>query len=424
MVIYDPAFKAIGKKYDPAFKPIGMQRKNEKTPEEINIAARVPPPTKMIGGIPTEEYELPAGQSQDVVERFIEGFGQHPTNEKGGFVGDIADFIGREGLPTAAATWAGIATRDPAIVGLAAAEARALQKAIAKGLGVKSPETAGQIAADIAKTGTFQAAGEKVLGTISAAAKPIYAKIRPGLISLGQQLMRLGPNIRSEISKAVLEDLSLLSRAKTVKDASVQFGETIKKAGMKYGPEATQSVTGNVALGNDAKLKLMNEAIKKAEKGVLDAQEALVAREQVDELLRMSKMGSPEMRAMKRVLTIALNKLDDYIEPLVPGYAQARRDYFEALVANEFRSIFPKTKRGDPDFIRVAAAAAASKLSPFLSPAFSPAVVGGGIRTAAQVEKVAPKVAQTAVKAAIQTQADTEIPSLMDIKKQYGRQAR
>lgn len=354
-----------------------------------------------------EEPKIPT-----LKERFVSGLGQKEIPQPEGFeMGDIAEFAGREGLPAVGAV-AGAMTPMPGGAALGAAGGRALQKGIAKAIGTKEEETALEAVGDILLTGVIQGTLDKAFKLASPVISKVGGAVKAGAVKVGAQLLRAGPGIKETTGKTVLNDLGLIFRAPSVEQAGGKFAETINKAGVKTGPEATKALTGKLILGQEAKLNLLNESLDELAQGTLTTQKAIVAREQTSKLLQTAKFGDPNFASEKRELTLAIKELDDFLEPKIPGYAEVRKGYREAKIAEEFKTLLPRNKNLSPNVLRSMVGAAGLAAAPWTplavgaALAVSPAVAGLGIGTLKLAEMagkgiVKTKIPEVAVRAGV-----------------------
>lgn len=330
-------------------------------------------------------------------------------------------FLAEEGLPAALGYAGGMTGGIPgALVGGVAG--RAIQRGVQA---IREPlveQPPGEVLLDVAKAGGLQALTRGAEVGLTAVGK----KLAPGAIKLGAQLLRAGPGIKEKTGQAALSDLGLLSRAMSVKEAGNLFEKTISAAGIKTGPQALKKVTGKLIVGQEKKLAILDDSMRALDAGFLPTQEAIVAREQASKLLQAAKFGDPAMASEKRELVLMIERLDDFLEPRVKGYASARKAYREAKVAEEFSSLLPLNKNLSPNVLRTIAAVAAAGTGAYagepgialIAPlAVSPAVAGVAIRAAAGVSRAGAMALQTRLP---QAAARLGVPSLAD----YYSQAR
>ncbi len=328
-----------------------------------------------------------------LVDRFKMGLGQQPYYRPGEWdIGDPVQFVGENILP-AAAGMVGM-KGGPITAAAAAAAGRMAQKVIAQRLGVGRRETALEAAEDATLTGVGQAAAGSLLATGGTIASQY---VRPAASRIGAQLLRAGPAIPEKYGQAALQDVSLLSRAPTREAAGQLYERTITAAGLRspaaVRAEAGQLIQSSSGHGDFDASHLVNSVYRKliTNDPSLTPQEALNAAQAARYLKDQARYGNPNELANLVNINRAKTAIDDWLEPRVPGYREARQAYREAKTAEQFDSWLPLNKNMSPNALRVwgsvGAATTAAGLSgsplPLLAPlAISPKLAGLGIRAA------------------------------------------
>ena len=243
-----------------------------------------------------------------------------------------------------------------------------------------TPTTFTESGSRIAKAFGRGAAGEAVGRGVFKGAGMAWGAASPTVKTATSQVMRGLAGIPQRTAQEVLDNPEILSKALPVKEAGELFGKVIEQSGLKYGPEAVEQITGETISSGGAINKIINETFKKikslegyntikgkrvyledmpenAEFVKQLAQEASAARYGLSQMLRAAKFGDPKLKASERVLSQKLETLDDWLEPRIPGFAEARHDYHLAKIKEEFNSLFPRNKNLSPDALRMMLAA-------------------------------------------------------------------
>ena len=309
-------------------------------------------------------------------ERFSAGFSGKEISQPQGFdMGDIAQFVGENALPTAGAMIGGLAGPGGAIAGAMAG--KAMQKGVTQTIGAFKPgfapkESVIKTIADVGITGALEGAGQGAM----ALGKAIMPTIKTAI----SQVMHGMAGIPQKTAKKVLDNPDILKNAVSVDEAGKIFESTIKNAGMEYGPKAVEKVTGDIMVSDSTTRKLLNDTLKRIKQlegynkingkrvyledmpenaqAVKDlTQQALAARYELSKMLKAAKWGDPKLRAEEANILEKMNGLDDWLENRVPGFSNAREIYSFAKIKDEFNSLFPRKKNLSADAVRMMLAA-------------------------------------------------------------------
>jgi hypothetical protein len=231
--------------------------------------------------------------------------------------------------------------------------------------------------------------------------------IKPTAIKTGAQLMKTTAGIPERTGEAVLADPSRLRRAPSMEQAGAKYQSAMQATGLEQGPEAAMKLMGKSALSQEGATSFAYDAIEKLGKGELSYQEALVARDQLKNILKMPKWNNPNIAQNERFLVQMQKKLDDYLEPYFQeageSFAGARGAYREAKIAEDFSSLMPTNVNKTASVLRGAGAiglggaAGMGYIDPttavMAAGAASPYVLGKGIAYGLPAAGLASKVA-------------------------------
>lgn len=353
---------------------------------------------------PEEAGHKPAysGPAPSGLERFAAGFGQRDIQQPPGFdAGDILEFVGREGLPTVggivggaggAVGGFGVGAIPGAAIGAAAG--RSAQKAIGQAINFFKPgfakqETPRELISDVGVTGATQGIFEGLAtgGRIAAQA------LRPGAIRAGAQALKTTTGVMEDIGKQALNDPGILFRAKSLQEAGKAIEEVTNRAGVKTNTAGLKEAFGKrfFKSGDEFLDDIGNKIDEKLVDKSLTLQEAVSARQAINRALMAPKYQSPINAMNKAEALDMLGQLDDFIEPKIPGYSEARKGYREAIVKDSFNSLLPQNANKTASVLRGTLALGGAEYgrrtdSPAIQAAslamFSPLLVGGGIRAA------------------------------------------
>ncbi len=295
-----------------------------------------------------------------------------------------------------------------------------------------TPATVLQSGGRIAKAFGRGALGEFLARGVFKGAAAIGRKSIP----TGAQLMKISAGINEQTGKRVLADPRILSRALPIKEAGEKYGQVLEAAGLRQGPEVAMEFMGKSALTQEGAAGFAFDAIKKIKTGELTYQEALIARDQLKEILKMPKWQNPAVAANERFLISMRNQLDAYLEPYFQeaggSFARARKDYSEAMMKKEFSSWLPTNANKTASVLRgtLALGAAGAGAGGYISPEqaaagialTSPRIFGYGIRAAAS--PITKKTVELGVRAITQTGAGQLLPSSTQelLRKRYEAQ--
>ena len=324
------------------------------------------------------------------------------------------DFIRQEGLPIALGALGALGggmsppgNIPGAIAGAAAGgmAGRAIQRA---GEALLNPDIQVdplEVSADVATSGVAQGAGE----LLGAGGSSLGRIVAPWMKKVGAQLLRVGPGIPEQAGRAVLSDPGILSRAKSVTEAGMEYGAAT--SGLKSGAEASRAAFGKSYLSPEKAADAFDDIAKALKAKTLDLQTALTLRQTT---MKAISETPRKLSGLKRILADNIDALDDYLEPRIPGWAAVRRGYREAKIAEEFSSLLPLNKNLSPNVLRTLSAlgaagagAAVGHPSALLAPvAISPLAAGLAIRGAAFGGTIAIPFAKLGTRAGTQSLAD------------------
>lgn len=262
------------------------------------------------------------------------------------------------------------------------------------------------------------------------------------MIPAGAQFMKVTAGIPEDVGARVLREPSMLRTAPTVEQAGKQFSDVIEQSGNVYAAKATKKATGKLLLGEQAKIDLLNDSITKIDQVTgfehlpenapfIEnlTQQALAARYQIGKMLRASKWNDPKLAAERVELKQAEKIIDNWLEPRVPGYSEAVKNYAKAKSVEEFSSWFPrninKTAAGLRGLLAVGSAGAG--LGGYVDPTTaaagiavtSPRLLGYGLR--AGLNPVTREGAKLGVRLGTQSLAGQIFPSSTteDLRRRY-----
>lgn len=368
---------------------------------------------------PWSKYQAQQPQSQDpetpsLKERFLAGFGQKDIPQPSGFdVGDVAEFVGREGLPAIGGTLGAVG--GPAGSALGAAAGRAAQRGIGQGINLFSPgfapqSTPGQVLGDVGLTGATQGLFEAATPVVSGIAKRIGSGIKDAAVGLGSQVMRATAAIPEKYGRAALSNPSLLSNAPSKQAASEAYQAFERYTGLKGLRDASAARGQLITRPGDAE-GIVNSAYAKIASGeALPAQEAYEASQAARFLKDQARFGDPNQLANLSNINRAKGAIDDFLEGLYPEYKSLRQDTFAQKTAEQFSSALPLNKNQSVNQLRgfttiggaVAGTAATGSPLPLLAiPATSPAFYGAAIRGGYRAGQAASAIGQTGIPEAL-----------------------
>jgi hypothetical protein len=222
--------------------------------------------------------------------------------------------------------------------------------------------------AGVPETTQGQAAG-KAISSAYESAKPGFKK---ALSQVGQMLTGKSANkVRQVIEDPAAILPESLGGAKTVEDASAQYGQALDKSGLEkklYGPFSE----GKSEADKDANLIY---AKWKSGKDITP-QEAFNAKRATDKLWPavVKERNAEDIREMSQFKT----GMDDILSSQAGQFQKASKDYSRARLGSDFTQLLPRTKTGDISTVK-------SFLLPMVEPrklpfmlASSPAVLGAG----------------------------------------------
>lgn len=341
-------------------------------------------------GIPTEPQP-------SISERFMAGLGQRDIAQPQGLEsGDIAEFVGREGLPVIG-SMAGTAFGPGGMAG-GAALGRTVQKGIASYLGERREETPIQAISDVATTGALQGlfgVGEKAVGIG-------YQALKPGAQKLASSMLRVGPGIPEKYGEAAIKDLSLLGRAPEQESVTRLYDEFHSLSGTKSRKEVLES-SSNVFDSIARAKRDVNSAFQKIREKTLTMQDAVNASQAARFIKDTARTGNEQALVIFEKAAKLKPVFDEFIETSFPQWKQARTAAYEKKVAEQFKSILPLNKNLSPNVLRTytaGTAAAAGAITgnygalgiPFL---ISPYSAGLAIRGASGMAKMAGAIGRT-----------------------------
>ena len=336
----------------------------------------------------------------------ILGPNPEPSNEMSGIkkmANNVANWLPMAGgviggaipLAIAPATGGVSLGAESAAVGLGTA-AGVLGKNIIKGvIGEKSDspiQSTKKAVTEGVMAGGFNIIGGKIIPALAKSAKPMAA-----------QLIKAFEGVDEKTAIRVIKDPDILGRALPMQEAEQKFGEFIQGTGFKYGPEAVESVTGDMQLSPQKALDLTNGIFKKIEqvKGLEKfpenadfikntIQEALAARTELSD--DITRAFTANLKTKGRFLMGKLDRLDDYLETQIPGYENARIMYSEAKAKEAFSPMLATNKNGSVSVLRSLGAIAQTAYDPVrgipMMAASSPYVGGKIIQAYGKLSKL------------------------------------
>jgi hypothetical protein len=336
-------------------------------------------------------------------ERYNAGFAQKDIPQPAGFdIGDVAEFVGREGPPivggilggmagatagTAAAPGVGTVAGAAKGIFAGAAMGRALQNATAQAINTQAPGFAPQ------RTALEEVADPVIAGAGQALVPAAGAALR-GLkepaIKVGAQGMRALAGIPEKAGRAVLKDPSILLRAKPVEEAGEAYAKSV--GGLKSGAEAARATLGRSHYSGEAIANKFDDFADQIAKETIDTQTALALRQRTMKAVEDLPFNQRDLRG---VLSSNIRALDDLLEKRLPEWGGARAGYRESKIAEEFSSLLPLNKNLSPNVLRTTAAIAGgvkgiAEGKPWMAlglPMISPAVYGTALKGAAYAGK-------------------------------------
>lgn len=411
---------------------------------DISTVSAITAPASKIGD--TKPLSELVGEKQKtsigLVESFKMGYAQKelPKVHTGGET--AAHAIGEYMMPTIGAmatapaavpaTLFGTPVSGVAVGAAGAAAGRAVQKATAKVLAPEysSDESYLQAVTDVAGQAAGQALGAKVADRLTAATEAVAKHIPDAVKEIpntvakkfqatGAQMLKVLAGVKEQVGKQVLKDISILNTAPSMEVAKETFKQGMQSVGLKTGPEATYAVTGKLGLGQQQAFDFASDAFAKMQAGNLTPQEAIVAREQLSDVLSMPKFQNPDRAKLERVLIQMKDHFDDYLEPIFnakgASYEAMRQDYHKAMVKKAFSSLLPQNQNAGASVLRGLGGASVAeygreKGNPILGVAgiavMSPYVLGKAIQGVDLIGKGVKALQEPAIKAAYSAMAD------------------
>jgi len=247
-----------------------------------------------------------------------------------------------------------------------------------------APTTFGESLGRTGRAFATGAGGEAAARVIGRGAEKF---IKPTAIKTGAQAMKIGAGIDERSGIKALSDPSRLRRAPSMEQAGEGYERAMTATGLEQGPEAAMKLMGKSALSQEGASGFAYDAIQKLAEGKLSYQEALVARDQLKNILKMPKWQNPSIAQNERFLVQMQKQLDDYLEPYFQeageSFAQARKGYAEASLGKEFSSLLPTNANKTASVLRGASLVGAGYVDPETAVGgallMSPYVLGKGI---------------------------------------------
>src|SRR3990167_1481183 len=282
------------------------------------------------------------------------------------------------------------------------------------------------------------ALGEGLGRGVFAGAARVGKAIAPTAIKTGAQVMKMSAGIPEPTGQAVLSDLGRLGRAPSLKEAGAKYADAMAATGLRQGPEAAMETMGKSALSQEGATNFAYDAIQKLNSGQLTYQEALVARDQLKNILKMPKWQNPSIAQNEMFLVKMQKQLDDYLEPYFnaagESFKQARGGYREAKIAQDFSSWLPTNANKTASVLRGGYAATigglgyGGQIDPETAAlglaVASPRMIGYGIRGAAVAGPVVREAAKFGTRLGTQAISGRLLPSSTEelMRKHYEAQ--
>lgn len=249
-------------------------------------------------------------------------------------------------LSAAASTVAGMLRKTPVAGAITAGAASAGTEALRQGVQAYSgepyqPYTPAERIQLVGRAGIEGALGESIARGIGVGAKPLMG----GFVKPASQIMKVGAGVDERVGQRVLGEPGRLSRALPQEEAGQIYGEALENVGLKQGPRATMELMGEAALGEKEATKFAYDALRKLKTNDLTYQEALVARDQIKNLIKRPKFMNPDAAQSERFLIEMQQDLDNYLEPYFQlggkSFEEARDIYSVAKDKQAFSSWLP-----------------------------------------------------------------------------------
>lgn len=254
------------------------------------------------------------------------------------------------------------------------------------------------------------AGGEGIARGIFAGAAKVGKATKPRAVATGAQLMKVSAGVSEPTGRAILSQPSRLGAAPSMEQAGEQYARAMEATGLSQGPEAAMQLMGKSALSQESAAGFAYDAIQKLNKGELTYQEALVARDQLKNILKMPKWQNPNVAQSERFLIQMQKQLDNYLEPYFQeageSFAAARGGYREAAMAKEFEPWLPVNANRGASVLRGMVATGAAGVGAYgggpedvatglgVAALMSPRMLGYGIRAGAAAAPVAREAAK------------------------------
>lgn len=289
----------------------------------------------------------------------------------------------------------------PVIGGAAGAGAgRSLQNLAQSAAGTVSPGSAAVKTTGEQITEPLAAAGSQaVFGGLAG------ALTGPSAVRAGAQALRIGPGMKEDVGAAALSRTKEIFNSKSLKAAGKGIEEAVAGGGLKSGIEGLKKSFGKRLFPNDVDDEILETVMTQIEHlGALTKQElaalpqkALSARQMITNAIQAPKYTNPKAAMNSRELWKTVKQIDDYLSPIIPKYAQAAKNYRDAIVKEAFSSLFPQNLNKTASNLKSLGAAAAGgagwyqyrqgdqkgvAASLLALSAFSPLMVGMGLRGA------------------------------------------
>lgn len=314
-----------------------------------------------------------------------------PAQEPQGFLSKADNFIRQEGLPIAGGILGGMAgfASPPgnipgAIAGATAGgmAGRGIQRALNAYQNPNVQVNPLEVAGDVATSGLSQGAGEAFgHGTMNVLGR-IGQRILPGAQKAGAQFMRVQAGIPEREGLAVLKDPAMFDRMLPKQEAGQLFEAATP--GLKSGADAQRAAFGKSYLSPERAADEFDNIAADLAAGKIDPQKAFSLRQATMEAISDIPHNQGKL---KRLLAQNIEALDDFLEPIVPGWKGARQAYRESNIGEQFSSLYPLNKNQSPNALR---SVLATKEAMYTAAAGVAAAASGGNPWALGAAAVAP----------------------------------
>lgn len=327
----------------------------------------------------------------------------------------LGQVVGRYALPVAGGMAATALTGGGALPAIAAsalgsAGGEAYGQLASRVLGGNAPQTPKEAVSGIAQQAGAGAAGEGV-GQLGGAA--VNALKAPAARYISSET-----GVKLPLVQRALKNIGEVFSAPAVKDAGEGINAIASTAGIKTGNEgyaaATASLLGKKASTDEFSTSTTLKMAKLARTNLdnMSPQEMYSTAEGLRKAMAAPKYQDPHgpLAQNFRLYTQTLKNLEDKLEKVIPGYADARMKYAQALSKEAFSFFGPLNKQGTPSVVKnvlqtagLGVAANQARQGDLAGSAealavitlMSPLLVGYGIRAGSALKPVAEATTKT-----------------------------